>query len=461
MRTYSKKNSPENESESTLGGRLARYGRVSGTMAGLAARLASEKYLGIRIERTEHAHQVTQALGNLKGPLMKIGQILATIPEALPAEYAQTLQQLQSNAPPMGWSFVRRRMKTELGPDWQDKFKNFEKEAAAAASLGQVHKATTHDGELLACKLQYPDMRSAIQADLGQLKILFSVYRHYDKSIRTEHIHTELAARLYEELDYDLEARHCKLYGHMLKDEANVHVPTINDALSTPRLLCATWLEGEPILNFVDVHPEERNTLAMNMFRAWYVPFYHYGVIHGDPHLGNYTVRPDYSINLLDFGCVRVFPPSFIGGVIELYHSLIANDMERSVHAYETWGFKNLTKDQIETLNIWARFLYSPVMEDKIRPIGEVTNGFYGRETAEKVHKKLREASKNGTGVAVPREFVFMDRAALGLGSVFLHLKAEINWHRVFNELIQNFDLETLSKTQEKTLKKFDVPSAL
>jgi predicted unusual protein kinase regulating ubiquinone biosynthesis (AarF/ABC1/UbiB family) len=444
----------KNDEESTLGGRVKRYGQVTGTMAGLAARVAGEKYLGIKIERGDHAQQLTSALGNLKGPLMKVGQILATIPEALPAEYARDFQQLQSSAPPMGWPFVRRRMKAELGPDWETKFKSFEKEACAAASLGQVHKAVTHDGELIACKLQYPDMNSAISADLNQLKMIFSIYERYDKAIKTGHVHEELAARLYEELDYELEARHCKLYADMLKNEKGVHVPRVIDELSTDRLLCSSWLDGDKIMNFIDAPQEQRNRLAMNMFRAWYVPLYYYGVIHGDPHMGNYTVRKDDSINLLDFGCVRVFPPSFVAGVIDLYHALMENDTARAVHAYETWGFKNLNKDQVETLNIWARFLYGPIMDDKIRPIGEVTNGVYGRETAMHVHQKLRE---NG-GVSVPREFVFMDRAALGLGSVFLHLKAEINWYKVFNELIQDFDLNKLEARQKETLKRHNVP---
>ena len=113
-------------------------------------------------------------------------------------------------------------------------------------------------------------------------------------------------------------------------------------------------------------------------------------------------------------------------------------------------GFNGLSKEQVETLNIWANFLYSPILEDKIRPIGEVTNGIYGRETAEKVHKKLREVG----GVQVPREFVFMDRAALGLGSVFLHLKAEINWYKVFNEMIEGFNVEKLESTQKQALEK-------
>ena len=435
--------------KNTLGNRLSRYGRVSTTMAGLAARVVGEKYLGIEIERDDHARRLTEALGNLKGPLMKVGQILATIPEALPPEYARDFQELQSNAPPMGWSFVRRRMKAELGPDWESKFKNFDQHAAAAASLGQVHKAETHDGQMIACKLQYPDMQSAIEADLNQLKIIFSLYERYDSSIQTENIHAELSERLREELDYTLEAKYEKLYADMLRDEKGVHVPEIIDDLSTPRLLSSTWLEGEKILNFKDAPAEERNQIAMNMFRAWYVPLYYYGIIHGDPHLGNYTVRPDHSINLLDFGCVRVFPASFVGAVIDLYHALMNNDTERAVYAYETWGFENISKEQVEILNEWARFLYGPIMEDKIRPIGEVTNGIYGREIAQSVHQKLKDS---GMGVKVPREFVFMDRAALGLGSVFLHLKAEINWYRVFNELIEDFDIDSLENRQKKAI---------
>lgn len=442
------------DENSSIGGRIARYGRVSTTMAGLGARLIGEKYLGIEIKREEHAAQLTQALGNLKGPLMKVGQILSTIPEALPPEYAQTFQQLQSNAPPMGWSFVKRRMKAELGNDWQDRFTSFDKEAAAAASLGQVHKAVTLDGRDIACKLQYPDMQSAIEADLKQLKMIFSIYERYDKAIKTSDVHAELAERLKEELDYTLEAKYTALYKHMLRNEPNVHVPEIIGDISTSRLICSSWLEGNKILDYKDASQEDRNQIAMNMFRAWYVPFYHYGIIHGDPHLGNYSVRPDdLSINLLDFGCVRIFPPKFVGGVIDLYRALQEDDTERAVHAYETWGFEGLSTEQVETLNIWARFLYGPILDDKVRPIGEVTNGVYGREIAEKVHEQLRQVG----GVKIPREFVFMDRAALGLGSVFLHLKAEINWHNVFNELIEGFDLTKLEQAQKDVLAKFEV----
>ena len=447
----------DKENESHLGKRIGRYGRVSGNVAGLAAKLAGQKLFGLNIESGAHAQQLTQALGNLKGPLMKVGQILSTIPEALPPEYAEAFQQLQSNAPSMGWMFVKRRMKAELGADWQSKFNSFEQEACAAASLGQVHRAMTLDGLDVACKLQYPDMRSAIDADIKQLKFIFSMYEKYDKSISTKLVHEELSARLYEELDYKREAKHTRLYEYMLRNEEGVHVPHIIDDYSTDRLLTSQWLEGRKILDFKDASLEERNTIAMNMFRAWYIPFYHYGTIHGDPHLGNYTVRDDLSLNLLDFGCVRVFPPQFIQGVINLYHALLENDNERAVHAFESWGFKDLSKEQLETLIIWARFLYAPVMDDKVRKIGEVTNGVFGREIAQEVHEKLKA---QGGSISIPREFVFMDRAALGLGSVFLHLKAEINWYRVFNELIEGFDTKKLETQQSQALSKFGIDKA-
>ncbi|TSD89174.1 AarF/ABC1/UbiB kinase family protein [Mycobacterium sp. KBS0706] len=437
------------DEENSFGGRLRRYARVSGAMGGLAARVAGERYLGLKVDREAHANELRAALGGLKGPLMKVAQMLATIPEAVPKEYAQELQQLQADAPSMGWPFVKRRMASELGPAWQGKFQSFEHEAAAAASLGQVHRAVGLDGRRLACKLQYPDMQSAVEADLKQLKLILGIFERYDKTVSTKQIHAEISERLREELDYSLEARHSQLYAEMLAQEPNVHVPEVVPELSTKRLLTTTWQDGKKILTFVEGSEEQRAQLALNMFRAWYVPLYFYGVIHGDPHLGNYSVREDDSINLMDFGCIRLFPPSFVGGVIELYRALETNDRDRAVAAYKTWGFKNMTNELADVLNVWAGFLYGPILENKVRLIGEAKNGVYGRETAEQVHKELRRVG----GIEVPREFVFMDRAALGLGSVFIHLKARVNWHTLFNELIADFDQDILAKRQAAILK--------
>jgi predicted unusual protein kinase regulating ubiquinone biosynthesis (AarF/ABC1/UbiB family) len=400
------------------------------------------------------AADLKAALGGIKGPLMKVAQLLASIPDALPKEYASELASLQANAPPMGWAFVRRRMQAELGPDWPKKFRSFEHEAARAASLGQVHRATSLDGVPLACKLQYPDMASAVEADLNQLKLVMSIYERYDRAITTEEIHAEIAERLREELDYKREAAHMRLYRLMLADEAEIAVPEPVPALSTARLLTMSWLEGAPFLEAAKAPAPRRNEIARNMFRTWYVPFYYYGVIHGDPHLGNYTVRADAGINLLDFGCVRVFPAKFVAGVIDLYHALDRGDEALAVHAYESWGFHDLSRDMIAVLNRWANFLYAPLLEDRKRRIQE-KEGAYGRDVAEEVHHDIRRLG----GVKPPREFVFMDRAAIGLGSVFMHLKAEINWHRLFHELIEDFDVAALARRQKQALAKAGVPA--
>ena len=442
--------------DATLSGRVKRYTRVGVTVGGMAARFAGGRIFGLPLDMGSHAAEMAAALGGLKGPLMKVAQILSTVPDVLPAEYVSELSRLQTDAPSMGWPFVKRRMASELGRDWQDSFAGFERKAAAAASLGQVHRARGVDGTELACKLQYPDMISTVEADLRQLKLAFSIYRRYDRAIDPMQIHAELSDRLHEELDYLREACHMALYTRMLRGEPAVHVAGVVDNLTTRRLLTMTWLSGAPMLSLVDAGIKKRNRVARNMFRAWYVPFYDYGVIHGDPHLGNYTVRADGSINLLDFGCIRVFKPSFIGAVIDLYRALCDDDEDLAVHAYETWGFSDLSRELIEVLNYWARFLYAPLLKDQVQTIQEDMGTMYGAEVAAKVHRELRRLG----GVTPPREFVLMDRAAIGLGSVFMHLKAEVNWHRLFHDLIDDFDEKALARRQKRTLAAARVPLA-
>ena len=445
---------PGFDDKDSVTGRVKRYARVGAAAGGLAAKVAGNRFFGMAIDRAEHAGELQAALGGLKGPLMKVAQIMATVPDMLPEEYMAELGRLQTNAPSMGWPFVRRRMRTELGAGWQDRFYEFPHEATAAASLGQVHKARGPDGQALACKLQYPDMSAAVEADLKQLKLVFAIYHRYDKALDPVNIHAELSERLREELDYHREARNMALYREILKDEAGVHVPDVLAELSTDRLLTMTWLDGQPLLEFVEAPLEDRNAVALNMFRAWYLPLYGYGVIHGDPHLGNYTVRADDTVNLLDFGCIRVFRPAFVRAVIDLYHALRDDDEDLAVSAYETWGFTDLDRSVIDILNQWALFLYKPLLEDRVMPIQETGGVAYGAGVAAKVHRELREVG----GVTPPREFVLMDRAAIGLGSVFTHLKAEINWHRTFHDLIDGFDQAKLERRQTKALSRFDIP---
>ncbi len=195
------------------------------------------------------------------------------------------------------------------------------------------------------------------------------------------------------------------------------------------------------------------------MFQAWWHPFSRAAVIHGDPHLGNYTVFSEgdepAGINLLDYGCIRIFHPRFVGGVVDLYKGLLHDEEARIVHAYETWGFRNLTRDLVDTLNIWARFIYGPLLEDRVRTVADgVKPSEYGRRQAFEVHRALKERGP----VTVPREFVFMDRAAVGLGAVFLHLRSELNYHRLFEAQIDRFSLDDLAARQHAALDKVGLP---
>lgn len=435
-----------------LSGRIARYAKVGGSFGGIALQAGVTKLAGRDLFSPENAKELARVLGSLKGPMVKAAQIAAMVPDLLPEDIANELRQLQSQAPAMGWLFVKRRMRAELGDGWQEKFASFEQQACAAASLGQVHKATDHDGAALACKLQYPDMASAVEADVEQLKAMLGLVRRYHGIIDFSAVIEELRERLREELDYNQELKHIKLFKTMLEEVEGVHVPRPYPEFSTSRLLTMQWLEGEKLLDWLKTESSQdaRNALAIKMFRIWYSPFYHYGIIHADPHFGNYSITSEGDLNLLDFGCIRVFSPEFVQGVIDLYHAVRDKDQALALKAYQAWGFDNPNQELVETLNIWSSFLFAPLLEDKVQLLqgGETTKR--GQEAMGRVREKLHKLG----GVKLPKPFIFMDRAAVGLGSVFTHLKAEVNWHQLFQDQIQGFCVDKLYEKQAKLLNK-------
>jgi predicted unusual protein kinase regulating ubiquinone biosynthesis (AarF/ABC1/UbiB family) len=424
--------------------RIGRVARVGANMSGaVGARVMGKDQAAV-------AKALRAALGRSKGPLMKVAQLLSTIPDLLPEAYAEEFRKLQANAPPMGWPFVERRMRAELGGEWQTKFKSFEREAAAAASLGQVHRAVSLDGQTLACKLQYPDMASAVEADVGQLRTLLGLFKSMDGTIDSSEAIEEVTERLREELDYARELKQMRLFALMLEGEPRIKTPVPVEALSTKRLLTMSWLEGRGLMSWLDAPQETRNRIAELLFKAWWGPMTHYGVIHGDPHLGNYALTDNAErLHLLDFGCVRIFPARFLEGVVGLWHGLKTKNMEEVAHAYEVWGFKNLNADLIDALTLWAKFIYGPIIDDRVRTIADdVPPAMYGRREATEVRKRLKTLGP----VLIPREFVFMDRAAIGLGAAFLHLRAELNFGRMFADSVEGFSPDKLAARQGAAL---------
>ena len=431
--------------DNRLGGRLKRYVEVSWSLGSVLAKVFGAR---LGIGSNPSPEDVRETLGHLRGPLVKVFQLLAAIPDALPAAYAEALMHLQSNAPRMGAGFVKRRMRGELGDNWQTHFATFDLEATAAASLGQVHRATLPDGTPVACKLQYPDMASTVEADMAQVQADLNLYGHYHKGLDPTYIIEEVRDRLREELDYIQEAKHLKLYAQIFDHDPMVTVPDVYESHSTQRLLTMGWVTGDSLLTLQDAPQDYRNAIAKRLFHAWYYPLYHYGIIHGDPHLGNYFFHDSSAVTLLDYGCIRIFPSTFVAGSIDLYHALASDDTGRLRLAFEKLGFQNLTPDLLDVLKDWAHYLYGPLLDNRIRPIDVDHSSKRGQEIMGAVYEKLHRLG----GVRPPREFVFMDRAAVGLGAAFMRLRAELNWHDLFHELIQGFDEQALSERQGREL---------
>jgi len=431
--------------------RASRYIQLTGQVGGLLTKLGANRFLGVNIDKDKHALNLKKDLGEIKGPFMKIAQLISMIPDALPIEYSNQLIQLQSHAPSMGELFVKRRMVNELGENWKNFFLDFNTSASYAASLGQVHKAKLKNGDLVACKLQYPDMQSAVNVDLNQFRIILNLFEKYNKAIKTKKIFLEIKDRLVEEIDYENEINNIKIFKKIFEFNKSVNIPKIYRNCSTKRLITMSWLEGLSLDEMLRYSKNKKNLserIATNIFNTWYMPFYKFCVIHGDPHFGNYSFKKNGNINLFDFGCVRFFPIKFVKAVLNLYYALEKKDEDLMVEAYKTWGFKKINKKLIKVLNLWASYIYGPLLEDKKRLIqGEKKKG-YGFDIVNNVYKELRKIG----GVEPPKEFVFMDRAAIGMGSLFMKLDVKLNWHNLFKNLIKDFDELRILKERNKII---------
>jgi predicted unusual protein kinase regulating ubiquinone biosynthesis (AarF/ABC1/UbiB family) len=433
----------DDEASSVLN-RLRRYAGVATGVTGVALRGAGRWIGGKGPFDIGNAADLARMLGGLRGPLMKGAQIAGSLPDVFPPAFAAELAKLQSNAPEMGASFVRRRMAAELGPAWQTKFKSFDLAAAHAASLGQVHRAVGLDGRALACKLQYPDMQSTVDADLTQLKTILSLQRAAERNFDTREIAVEVEERIREELDYVREAAHMRLFGHMFKGDDAIAVPAPVAALSTGRLLTMTWLDGAPFRDALKRPQAERDAIAQTLYRAWFAPLFRFGVVHGDAHFGNYTIRADGGINLLDFGCVRIFPERVVQGLLDLHHAVSHNDDALAAKAYAAWGFTDVTAEFVDKMNVWAKLAFGATLEDRERPLGDATSLSGGVEQIWAMKQRFRK----GDPVRPPREFVFIARALVGVGAALIHLDAKLNWHRMYKDLTAGFDAEALATRQ-------------
>ena len=410
--------------ENTLLRRLKRYGGHT-----LFLSQISKDY--VKKDPQKLYKTVVAELGLFKGPLMKVGQLLSMVPGVLPDELTEMLRTLQAEAPPMGPLFVQRRLRGELGKDWQSLFSEINLSPSFSASIGQVHQATTLDGHKIALKLQYPNMDGILQADLTQLKLILALYEKSGGALRTDQFLMETTVHLYEEIDYLHEAQNIKMFRSIFQNTSFVHIPKVLPSLSTKRLLAMDWMEGDPLSKIIDQPHEVRAQATKRLFWSWYYPLYAHNALHGDPHAGNFLFSKDNHVILLDFGCVRHFSPTFLEGTRCLYKKL-KNNKKDSAEAYEMWGFKNLTPDLTASLNEWASFLYGPLLENKVQKLGASYNGAIAKKLGKRILNDLKKQGK----VDLPREFILMHRAAVGMGAAFLQLDSALNWQEEFEGVL-------------------------
>ena len=231
----------------------------------------------------------------------------------------------------------------------------------------------------------------------------------------------------------------------MLGGEPHIHVPSSCPSCRTRRLLTMEWLDGKPLLQLQGGRRRRTATeLALRMFRAWYVPFYSYGVIHGDPHLGNYTVRDDLDLNLLDFGCIRVFRPEFVKGVIDLYWALERGDRDLAVEAYRTWGFTKLDQCHRRRPQRMGVLPLRPAEENRARLIEETQQQPRGPPRGRAGAPEATRGRRRHAAARVRLHGPGRDRTRSRVHAP----QAEVNWHRLFMDLIADFDLEPLRARQ-------------
>ncbi|MBI2890822.1 MAG: AarF/ABC1/UbiB kinase family protein [Nitrospirae bacterium] len=405
----------------------------------------------------KNAARVLSVFKQLKGPLLKVGQMLSQ-QEFLPGEFLRALTDLHSNVPPMEYPVIRKQFMKEFKAPPEKVFKSFEKEAFAAASLGQVHRAELPNGTTVAVKIQYPDAVKLVESDLGVLKTGIALLKGVaadlfrEQKLDLSEVYDEIAENLYREVDYELEAKNAKEFRQLFKDEEDIVVPRVYEDYSTGRILAMEYLEGVPILEFIDwVMDAQRDGLplqfssgkaecgqwlAERLGNFYWRQFFRFGLIHGDPHPGNYLIlgpgRGDGNglprLGVIDYGCVRRFPGTFVQDMAGLLRTVIRGEKENAGPYYERVGLM-LPGEDPNLLWPISRVYLAPLLEDQPFEVRSL------------------DVIRQGTGIAkhllrhrylpqYQREFVFIDRNVVGFWSYLMKLHARINLHRLLMSYI-------------------------
>jgi predicted unusual protein kinase regulating ubiquinone biosynthesis (AarF/ABC1/UbiB family) len=402
--------------------------RVRGAAADEARRAELEERFAIRT-----AEDVAKELGNTKGAIMKAGQLIGYIAEGLPREAQDALATRQADVPPMAPGLAAGVIRDELGDEPERLFLEWEEEPVAAASIGQVHRAITHDGRAVAVKVQYPGVGEAIRADLDNAGLLFGAMGMLFPGLEPGPLVEELRARLSEELDYHLEADNQQLFATYYDGHPFIHVPAVVHELSARRVLTTELAEGVPFAEVETWSQAERDLAAEAIFRFVFGSLYRLHAFNGDPHPGNYLFRPGGQVTFLDFGLVKRFDQHEVDLIADMLEAMVVDrDIAEYRRLIEGIGMLKpgnaFTDDQVQ--DYFGHF-YDFVQRDEVSTI----TSDYASETVRRFFDAAGPYGPIMRAANVPPTFVIVQRINLGLYALFGQLHATANWRRMSEEI--------------------------
>jgi predicted unusual protein kinase regulating ubiquinone biosynthesis (AarF/ABC1/UbiB family) len=408
--------------------RLGRSYATAGARQVFASAATRDRIKADRQLRT--AAEVAEALGSMKGALMKLGQMASYLDSGLPEPMRTTLASLQQDAPPMAPELAAEVIERELGGPPDRVFAEWDPEPIASASIGQVHRAMTHDGEAVAVKVQYPGVDLAIRADLDNSALLVQIVSVAFPGLDARPLIDELRARVSEELDYRLEAANQQRFAEAYAAHPFISVPYVFPGLSTGRVLTSELVVGARYQEVQNWPADERDLAGEAIFRFVFGCLYRFQAFNGDPHPGNYVFHGAGRVTILDFGLVKWFTDADVALLAEMIKTMV---LERDVHAFrgavEAAGFLRpdaaLDDEQVAE---YFRHYYELVLE-----AGPVSfSSEYAAETVRTFFDAGNEVVKRAN---VPAQFAILQRINLGLYAVLAGLGATADWRRIAEEI--------------------------
>jgi predicted unusual protein kinase regulating ubiquinone biosynthesis (AarF/ABC1/UbiB family) len=379
------------------------------------------------------AEQVAETLGNLKGAMMKLGQMASYLDQGLPEPVREALAQLQADAPPMAPELAAEVVAAELGDAPEALFAAWDPVPIAAASIGQVHRAITRDGRAVAVKVQYPGVDEAIRGDLANAGLLFGAMKAMFPGLDPGPLVEELRERISEELDYGLEAANQRLFAAYYEGHPFIHVPAVVDELCATRVLTTELATGARFAEVTAWPADQRDRAGEAIYRFVFGSLYRLGAFNGDPHPGNYLFGPDGRVTFLDYGLVKRYTPAELRPFQDMIEAMVLDDdvaaFRRIVESVGLLDPGNaFTDDQIR--DYFGHF-YEFVLED--RPVAMSQD--YASRTVSRFFDTSGEHGEIMRAANVPASMVIIQRINLGLYAVLGELGATANWRRIAEEL--------------------------